>query len=380
MSKKDLLDILYAERSRLNSIYSRPGWTSWAIWGTIISLAWSQIDSVLMHSFPLRISFAIFYTLFNASLIIVGIYKTLHQSPQQPLWQKGRTSIRFALGCFFFIYLSQLIALIRYKSLLEPVWLFYIALIINILTIALILLNFVLSYKELLRTQRINIYEGIIEAFLRMSFVILWILFIINQTSVINIESIKAGLILFAIVILFICLDDSTIEKIKDLDKLIDKTLFEENIEEKYVFSELEKCIIGLKYSNFLIKENYDNVLRQTKLLYNSLSTLNDMVNGFTEYNTSIRYLVDSSIKQTQRIRPTIDSLIKMIKLGYDETNIDSSLSPLIQLMEKSLELMSIWVDVGNKMSEYNYKEFQKYVGIKYEEANLLYAKLNSCN
>lgn len=65
-----------------------------------------------------------------------------------------------------------------------------------------------------------------------------------------------------------------------------------------------------------------------------------------------------------------------MIKLGYDETNIDPALSPLIQIMDKSLEVMSVWVDVGSKISVYNYEDFRNYVGIKLKEADLIMGKL----
>lgn len=43
MTKKDILDILYAERNRLLSVYTRPGWTTWALFAAIGSLIWILI-------------------------------------------------------------------------------------------------------------------------------------------------------------------------------------------------------------------------------------------------------------------------------------------------------------------------------------------------
>mgnify|MGYP006873001114 CR=1 FL=1 len=371
MNKKDLLDILYAERNRLSNLYIRPGWTSWAIIVAIVSLAWSLVEPIAQHNFSLSISLAICYILFNALLIFGGAHFIFHPTKNQPLWQKGKPSTRYGQIYAFVIYLSQLVALFAYKTSLKPVWLFYIAVIINIITLLLLLVNFVLSYQVLLRTQKINRYEIAIEALLRLSFVVLWGILLLQQDTY-DTESIKVGLVFFAIVLLVGCLNDSTTEKLKELDKLIDKTLFEDVTNEQYVLSELEKCVVGLKYSDFLLKKHYDRIIQKTKSLYDGLFSLNKMVNDNYEYNESIRALVNLSIKYIQHTKPTLVSVIRMIKLGYDETNIDYSLSPLIQLLNKSLELMSIWLDVESKLSEYEYDAFHEYVNLKCKEANIL--------
>ena len=85
MTKKELLDILYAERNRLTSIYSRPGWTTWAIIVAIVSLAWSLIDPIYNHSFSIHISIAICYALFNLLLVLLGgMYIIYHPVQHQP--------------------------------------------------------------------------------------------------------------------------------------------------------------------------------------------------------------------------------------------------------------------------------------------------------
>ena len=181
---------------------------------------------------------------------------------------------------------------------------------------------------------------------------------------------------IISLIILIGLLNDTTKEKLRDLDKLIDKTLFEEKTEEKYIFSELEKCIIGLKYSDYLVKENYDYIIQRTQSLHDGLTSLHEILNSRSNYDNYILSVVTLSIKEVQRVKPAIESLIKMIKLGYDETNIDPALSPLIQIMDKSLEVMSVWVDVGSKISVYNYEDFRNYVGIKLKEADLIMGKL----
>ena len=376
MTKKELLDILYAERNRLTSIYSRPGWTSWAIIVALVSLAWYLIGPIYNHTFSIRISIAICFALFNLLLILLGgIYIIYHPVQHQPLWlTKSSLSMRYGQIYFFFIYLAQFIALLIYKESLNPAWLYYFAMTVNIVTLILILLNYILSFTPHLQSNRVSTLEVAIEALLRVSFVALWSIFIL-QKSEINIESIKVGLIFLSIIILIGCLNDTTIEKIRDLDKLIDKTLFEDKTDDIYILSELEKCIIGLKYSDYLLKENYDNITQRTKSLHDGLSSLNNILNSTCDYNNSIRSIVTLSIKEVHRIKPTIESLIQLIKLGYDETNLDPSLSPLIQLMDKSLELMSIWVDIGNKMSVYDYEDFHNYVSLKLKEADIILGK-----
>ena len=377
MTKKELLDILYAERNRLTSIYSRPGWTSWAIIVALVSLAWYLIGPIYNHTFSIRISIAICFALFNLLLILLGgIYIIYHPVQHQPLWlTKSSLSMRYGQIYFFFIYLAQFIALLIYKESLNPAWLYYFAMTVNIVTLILILLNYILSFTPHLQSNRVSTLEVAIETLLRVSFVALWSIFIF-QKSGISIESIKVGLILLAIIILIGLLNDTTKEKLRDLDKLIDKTLFEEKTDEKYIFSELEKCIIGLKYSDYLVKENYDYIIQRTQSLHNGLTSLHEILNSRSNYDNYIYSVVTLSIKEVQRVKPTIESLIKMIKLGYDETNIDSALSPLIQIMDKSLEVMSVWVDIGSKISVYNYEDFRNYVGIKLKEANIIMGNL----
>ena len=283
--------------------------------------------------------------------------------------------MRYGQIYFFFIYLAQFIALLIYKESLNPAWLYYFAMTVNIVTLILILLNYILSFTPHLQSNRVSTLEVAIETLLRVSFVALWSIFIF-QKSGISIESIKVGLILLAIIILIGLLNDTTKEKLRDLDKLIDKTLFEEKTDEKYIFSELEKCIIGLKYSDYLVKENYDYIIQRTQSLHNGLTSLHEILNSRSNYDNYIYSVVTLSIKEVQRVKPTIESLIKMIKLGYDETNIDSALSPLIQIMDKSLEVMSVWVDIGSKISVYNYEDFRNYVGIKLKEANIIMGNL----
>lgn len=376
MTKKELLDILYAERNRLTSIYSRPGWTTWAIIVAIVSLAWYLIGPIYNHTFSVRISIAVCFALFNLLFVLgEGLFMILRPIQPQPLWQKGKPSMRYAQIYLFFIYFAQFIALIAYKEFSGPIWLYYTAITINIVTLLLLLINFILSFFTLLRVLHLSIYEGILEILSRTSFIALWSI-LIFQKSGISIESIKIGLILLAVIILIGLLNDTTKEKLRDLDKLIDKTLFEEKTEEKYIFSELEKCIIGLKYSDYLVKENYDYIIQRTQSLHDGLTSLHEILNSRSNYDNYILSVVTLSIKEVQRVKPAIESLIKMIKLGYDETNIDPALSPLIQIMDKSLEVMSVWVDVGSKISVYNYEDFRNYVGIKLKEADLIMGKL----
>lgn len=178
MTKKELLDILYAERNRLTSIYSRPGWTTWAIIVAIVSLAWYLIGPIYNHTFSVRISIAVCFALFNLLFVLgEGLFMILRPIQPQPLWQKGKPSMRYAQIYLFFIYFAQFIALIAYKEFLGPIWLYYTAITINIVTLLLfinkfyfIILHFIKSttFKYLRRNFRdiiTNIIYCVMEYF-----------------------------------------------------------------------------------------------------------------------------------------------------------------------------------------------------------------------
>jgi hypothetical protein len=78
-----------------------------------------------------------------------------------------------------------------------------------------------------------------------------------------------------------------------------------------------------------------------------------------------------------------IDYVLKMVKLGYDEKDLDPKLSPLFRVMQDSCNLNNIWNDIWKKMSEYNFEDFRKFVYLKEQEANLIFkgnSTNNNCN
>lgn len=46
MTKQELLNILYAERDRVEKKYTYPGWTPWAIYAAVATLGWAAWDLI----------------------------------------------------------------------------------------------------------------------------------------------------------------------------------------------------------------------------------------------------------------------------------------------------------------------------------------------
>lgn len=174
------------------------------------------------------------------------------------------------------------------------------------------------------------------------------------------------------------CFNISTPYKLNKLDNLINKVLYEEDdIDEKKILSELEICMIGLKYRDFLINDNYDYISKWTRYLYWNLRILNEATINTNDYTDNIQAIVKDSMDRKSHLQYRIDYVLKMVKLGYDEKDIDPKLSPLFRAMQDSCSLNSIWNDIWNKMSEYNFEDFKKFVNLKEQEADIIF-KINT--
>lgn len=378
-SKKDILDILYAERNRLLSMYTRPGWTTWALVGAIASLVWLFLDLYVEDSFAWKHSIAIFYSLFN-TYISVACLITAFKNNHLPLWTKGEPLLILELVFAFMLYLAQCVMFINYKPLFAQIGiLYYPTVVINILLLLLLVLVFIMSFIPSLRTQKNNRVAGCVMAILFLLFVVEWGMIVWRDSNQIEICNIKAGLIMSAIGILAGCFNISTPNKLNKLDNLINKVLYEEGeIDEKKIMSELETCMIGLKYSDFLMNDNYDYISKWTRYIYWNLCILDETISNSNDYTDSVRSIVKDSMDKIEHLQNRIDYVLKMLKLGYDTSDLDPKLSPLMQVMQDSLDLIGIWHETWKKMSEYNFEDFGKYVNLKKQEADILFQKNNT--
>lgn len=380
MTKKDILVILYSERNRLMSLYTRPGWTTWALVGAIASLLWLFLDLYIEDSFSWKYSVAIFYSLFNI-FISVSCLVTAFKNNHQPLWAKGGSLLSIGIVIAFMVYLAQCVMFINHKALFAHIGiLYYSTVVINILLLLLLIFVFIMSFIPSLRTQKNNRVAGCVTAVLFLLFVAEWGMVVLRDINQIEICNIKAGLIMFAIGVLVGCFNVSTRDKLNKLDDLINKVLYEEDeIDEKKILSELETCMIGLKYRDFLMNDNYDYISKWTRYLYWNLCILNEATINSNDYTDNIRSIVKDSLDRISHLQYRIDYVLKMVKLGYDEKDLDPKLSPLFRVMKDSCNLNSIWNDIWKKMSEYNFEDFRKFVNLKEQEANLIF-KGNSTN
>lgn len=373
MTKKDILDILYSERTRLLNMYTRPGWTSWALIAAIASLSWMLID---LYPFSLKYSISISYLLFSAFLLLGCIF-TAFKNNHQPTWKKLEFTDRIGLVFAFSIYLVQILIFVFHKTLFDSGilgWLYYISVILNALLLLVFIAGFILSFIPSLRTEKNNRIGGIIGAVIFLFLVLTWGFFVFREFNFMDINSIKAGLLLFAIVFLIGCFNISTPSKLNKLDNLINKVLYEEDeIEEKKIMSELETCMIGLKYRDFLMNDNYDYISKWTRYLYWNLRILNETINNSNDYTDNIRSVVKDSMDRLSYLQYRINYILKMLKLGYDETDVDPKLSPLLRVMQDSLDLIGIWYNIWKKMSEYNFEDFGKFVSAKMQEADIIF-------
>ncbi len=373
MTKKELLDILYAERNRLMSLYTRPGWTTWALVGAIASLSWLFLDLYAEESFSWKYTISIFYFLFNLFISIV-CFITAFKNNHRPLWTKVEPLLILGMVFAFIIYLAQCIIFIIYKSLFaQKETLYDTTIVVNILLLLYILLVIITSFIPLLRTQKNNLVAGCVAAVLFLLFVVEWGLVVFGEATPLEICNIKAGLIVFAIGVLAGCFNVSTRDKLNKLDNLINRVLYdEEQPDERFVIAELEKCMLGLKYGNFLMSNFYGDVSKKTIELYNRLQSLNETVNS--SVNPAMIFpLVNISAEMAKHLKLMLDSVTKMVNLGYDETDLDPKLSPLLHVIQDSNSLVSIWLEIKEKESTYSLEDFKKFVNIKKQEVDIIY-------
>ena len=378
MTKKDILDILYAERNRLLSVYTRPGWSTWALIGAIASLVWILID---LYPFSWKYGIPISYLLFNAFMLLACLI-TIFRNNHQPTWKKLEFTDRIGLVYIFAIYLVQILFFIFYKTLFEGGLLgglYYVSLILNALLLLVFIAAFVLSFIPSLRTEKNNRLGGIIGAVFFLFLVVTFGIFVFHEHNLIDMKNVKAGLILFAICFIGGYFNISTPSKLSKLDNLINKVLYEENeVDEKKIMSELETCMIGLKYRDFLMNDNYDYISRWTRYLYWNLCILNEAITNSSNYTDNIRSIAKDSMERITRLQPRINYVLKMLKLGYDEKDLDPKLSPLLRVMQDSLDLIGFWHEIWKKMSEYNFEDFSKFVSAKQQEADIIFQNKNS--
>lgn len=374
MTKKDILDILYAERNRLLSVYTRPGWTTWALFAAIGSLIWILID---LRPFSLKYSIAITYMLFNAFVLVICLILSLKNN-HQPTWKKLEFTDRVGIIYIFAILIVQFLIFVLHKTFFAGGilgWLYYVAVTINAILLLVFIVAFVLTFIPSLRTEKDNRKGGIIGAVIFLLLLIVWGLFIFREHNQIDVYSLKAGLMFFAIAFLIGCFNISTPSKLNKLDNLINKVLYEgDEIDEKKIMSELETCMIGLKYRDFLMNDNYDYISKWTRYLYWNLCILNNEATTISDdYNENIRSIVKDSMERITHLQPRINYVLKMLKWGYDEKDLDPKLSPLLRVMQDSLDLIGFWHEIWKKMSEYNFEDFSKFVSAKQQEADIIF-------
>ena len=371
MTKKEILDILYAERNRLMSVYTRPGWTSWALIGSIASLLWILFDIITTHSISALNSISVFYLILN-TIVLIGFIKEAFHNDHQPLWGKlDATSIIGAiLACL--IYIFQFYLLLAYKSLFYHSFFYYPALVFNVIFILTFIAALIMSFFPLLRTQKNNLWAGIVLSILMSLFVVIWGIFIYNSRKSFSPEDIKVGCLVAAVYMLFGCFNISTTKKLKRLDKLINNTLYNcTTSNEAQIFSELEKCMVGIKYGDFLMEENYEYITKKTNSLYNDLQLLIYVADKSQE-DKDLAVIVKKVHRDIKYLSPIINNVIRMIKLGYSESDLDPALSPLLHMMHNSLELIHIWLDIEEKQSVYKHEDFCKFILLKKQEAEII--------
>ena len=372
MTKKEILEVLYAERNRLMDLYTRPGWTTWAIVGAVASLVWMLLDVIYDQNLSLFHVITSFYCLFNLFVVIAFIIEAF-KNEHQPLWGKGGAHSSMGLLYILLIYIFQFIIFIAYRCNFSPSYMYIIGIILNTLIILLMILAFILSFFPLLRTQKNNLWSGIILATPFLYFFVLFTIYLCQNATSIMLCEIKSGMIFFAISFLLGCFNISASEKLKHLDKLINETLYNSNPNEDVIISQLERCMIGLKYGDYLMNQYYEYISKRTKKLCDSLYTLHEVTKKSDECSKEIQLIINEAIDNIDHLRPIVVNVIKMIKLGYDETDLDPNLSPLLRVMKESLDLSDIWLDIKENASKYNIEDFSQFITLKTEEIKLIF-------
>ena len=231
-----------------------PGWSPWAIVAALATLLVEVIKTCYESQVCYSYSFGIAFFLVTLSFCLTTIY-TLFKIKPNPIWGKGDNVLR--IGALYFI-ICNIATSYWFKTVafdtLNP-WVAYPA------NISLHILNFlygglfVLTFFETPKNQK-NDWSGYVLLALYAVICLSIGVYCVDNRAAVNESTLLLGLYVFAITFLTSLLYSSRVKKLADIDHIIDKALYNEDIDPSALLEELEEVTVGLRYGKYLIESN----------------------------------------------------------------------------------------------------------------------------
>lgn len=285
MTKQDILNILYSERQRIKDISNKPGWSIWAIIGSISVCIWFLIELIFNNSinwiYTIPIAFVLFNVLLTLSTIVLNTRKRKDNNRYKSFNEilSKESIIQLILICV--ILCIELIFLIINSHLWSKTcWLLYIAKIglsTYILNIAIALvIYFIKIPNQKKQNKKVTKLIILVYAIFWVGIITVFIYPVIGN-SVTQLE-IKTSILISVIYILFVQLPfaGNSNKSVSCIDDLIDCVLFEPNVEEAKIFKELEVIELGLKLPEYM-QETLSILQFYSQLLYNRDNELHEL-------------------------------------------------------------------------------------------------------
>lgn len=354
MTKQELLNILYAERNRVEKQYTLPGWTLWAILAALATLgwiAWGIIDS--NKGVEWSIVIIEFYALFVFQFLYECIKAFIPKDVKIPVYIKSdvKTIIETIMMTVLLIGLMIVQLLIIPRT--DHPWLYWIA-FVGLCLLLLLYGSFVVA-KEKGRTNFQSHIGALIVGPLYIPIAILLVMYL-RQVGY-EPYSYRLAVLLFAMYYLLGSIPSEAKKTLSQIDTLINKVLYDgDEVDEKNILEELEVYIIGLRYGKHLSATK----LKELKPLVSMLVNYSDgLIQDLRQGNSAG---VDAILKEGNRVLKETRRQYKLLmwdvnSIYGEEKDKEKSLVHIIAVGKIAVQAMRFWSITQSTMKlEYAYK------------------------
>lgn len=345
MTKSELLNILYAERNRVEKQYARPGWTMWALVAAIASLgwlAWGLAEECEHWSIVIWV----FYILMFSYLIYESIKLSFRQNIKVPIYVQNDLGgkVGAAMMCVLLIGLMAAQLLIIPFSF-HPVlyWCSFVGIVLFLLLSG----SYFLPNRDGYVPTNKN-WGALVGSILYLPMLVLLIMYLCEYEY--NPEAYRLGVIGFAMYYLFGLIPFGEKHKFSQIDELINRVLYEGGeLDEKAILEELEVYIVGLRYGKYLSATK----LKELKPLVSGLvkhsdALIQDMQSG---NKVGVKAIVDAGQKIYNDTTKLYDELMSDVNGIYgDGKNTEKSLIHIVAVGKIAEEAMKFWSMVMGTM------------------------------
>lgn len=338
MTKQELLNILYAERDRVEKKYTFPGWTPWAIYAAIATLGWAAWD-LIDKGVDWYLVIIGFYALFALYFLCECIKAFLPKEENIPVYKKGDAETTIGVVLYILIHVGLMIAQLMIIPMSFHSGLYWTA--FGGLCVFLLLLGSQVVAKEKGRTNFQSYIGALFMGPFYIPIAILLVMYLFQMGYASN--SYRLAVLFFAMYFLYTHIPTEGRKTLSQIDLLIHKVLYNGDVvDEKAILEELEVYVIGLRYGKHLSATK----LKELKPLVNMLVNYSEgLIQDLQQCNTAG---VDAILKEGNRIykntKKQYDLLMWDVNSIYGEEKYkEKSLEHIIAVGRIAEQAMKFW-------------------------------------